>query len=316
MKEIKIGKNDAGKRVDRFLKQAYPSLPTSLVYRYLRTKRIKLFGKRVAGDYRLQEGDMLELYINDELLEAREQDLAPLKIEPKLDIVYEDDNIMIVDKPKGVIVHSDDAESYNTLIAHIQAYLYRKGEYNPQEEQSFAPALCNRIDRNTAGLCIAAKNAEALRDMNEIIKTRQITKIYLALVKGVPSPKSATLTGYLVRDMQNKTVSISDKPSKGALSVVTKYTVLEQRGDNSLVEVDLITGRTHQIRAHMAHIGHPIVGDGKYGKTGKREGKGQTLVAYKVMFDLEHYRGLLSYLAKKEFFSQHIKIFEEFSQNS
>ena len=188
MKELLVGPNDAGQRLDKFLSKAFPSLPASLLYKYLRLKRIKKNGSRAHADDRLCEGDLLQLYINDELLEVREQQTAPLKIRPNLQVVYEDDNLLIVDKPAGLLVHSDDRESYHTLIAHIQAYLYQKGEYDPAQENSFAPALCNRLDRNTAGLVVAAKNAAALRDLNEIIKTRQMKKTYLALVCGTPSP--------------------------------------------------------------------------------------------------------------------------------
>ncbi len=314
MKELLIGPNDAGQRLDKFLSKAFPSLPASLLYKYLRLKRIKKNGARAHADDRLCEGDLLQLYINDELLEVREQQTAPLKIRPNLQVVYEDDNLLVVDKPAGLLVHSDDKESYHTLIAQIQAHLYQKGEYDPARENSFAPALCNRLDRNTAGLVVAAKNAAALRDLNEIIKTRQMKKTYLALVCGTPQPPEATLTGYLVRDREAARVTVLRHPAPGAKSIVTRYRVLRSGHGLSLVEIDLVTGRTHQIRAHFSSIGHPLYGDGKYGKTGRGQSpRYQALCAYQIRFEFKEYKGILSYLDKKQFFSAQTEVFDSFS---
>jgi len=315
MKETTIGKNDAGQRLDKFLTKAYPALPPSLMHKYIRTKRIKLAGKRTSAEYKLSEGDVLQLYINDDLLEGREEDKAVRGLAPRLAVVYEDENILIADKPAGMIVHSDEAESYNTLINNIKAYLYQKGEYDPQNENSFAPSLCNRIDRNTAGLCIAAKNAAALREMNEIIKSRLLKKTYLALVTGTPVPSSATLTAFLSRNTDEKRVAVFDRAGKDRVQIITRYKTIRSADGISMLEIDLVTGRTHQIRAHMAHIGHPLVGDGKYGKTGSKGATGQALCARKLRFELENYRGILSYLDKKEFFSSQTKIFDDFLQN-
>jgi 23S rRNA pseudouridine955/2504/2580 synthase len=190
-----------------------------------------------------------------------------------------------------VSVHEDDKGSTNTLITHIQAYLYQKGEYVPENEQSFAPALCNRIDRNTGGIVIAAKNAEALRVMNEKIKYREIDKFYLAAVHGIPKPESATVKGYLLKDERTNTVKVYDKnPPRGAKEIITKYKVIAKGSGTSLIEVELLTGRTHQIRAHMAHIGHALVGDGKYGinKDDRSRGyKYQALYSYKLRFSFD-----------------------------
>ena len=314
MKELHIGPNDAGQRLDKFLTKTYPSLPSSLLYKYLRLKRIKNNGKRAQAAQRLVEGDVISLYVNDELLEAREQDIAPLKIKPTLKVVYEDGHLLIVDKPAGLLVHSDETESYHTLIAQIQAYLYQKGEYDPAAEHSFSPALCNRLDRNTAGLVVAAKTAQALRDLNEIIRTRQMKKTYLALVCGTPSPREATLKGYLLRDEQASKVAVLDHPAPGAKTIVTSYRVLRTKGDLSLVEIDLVTGRTHQIRAHFASIGHPLYGDGKYGKTDRRQSpRHQALCAYQIRFAFKEYQGIWSSLDKKQFFSAQTEVFAEFS---
>lgn len=303
MKEFIIEKNDAGQRLDKFIKKAVPNLPQNLMYKYIRLKRIKLNGKRCEISSRLNVGDKLEMYINDEFFSSEKvQDFtsAPAQI----DIVYEDENILLVNKKCGLVVHEDDDNTLDTLINRITHYLYDKGEYDPEREQSFAPALCNRLDRNTEGIVICAKNAESLRLLNDIIKEREITKKYLCITLGTPKPKEATITAYLEKDESKKQVYISDKKTPSNKTIVTKYKVLETRGELSLCEIELITGRTHQIRAHMAYIGHPLLGDGKYGRNddNRRYGvKYQALCAYHLRFDFKSDKGILNYLNGKSF---------------
>ncbi len=304
MRTLTIKANDAGQRLDKFLAKAVKALPKSLMYKCIRTKKIKVNRKRTEIGYILNEGDTVEMFISEEFFSDHATEEAFMKLTPHLDIVYEDENILLLDKQPGLIVHSDDSEEVNTLISHVKAYLYRKGEYKPEDEQSFAPALCNRIDRNTGGIVIAAKNAEALRVMNEKIKYDELSKFYLAVIHGRPSRKSDTLTGYLRKDSGNNIVDIIKTPRAGYKEIITKYRVLEEKRDLSLVEVELITGRTHQIRAHFSSIGHPLLGDGKYGinRDDKKHGyKYQALYAYRLMFRFKQKGSALDYLDGKSF---------------
>ena len=222
MREIVILKNDAGQRLDKFLTKAL-DLPTGLLYKSIRLKKIKLNRKRTEANVILKEGDTLQCFLAEEFFEKKVDDSSLDRITPKISVIYEDENIMLVDKRPGVSVHEDEDGSTNTLITHIIAYLYQKGEYNPAAEQSFAPALCNRIDRNTGGIVIAAKNAEALRVMNEKIKQRELDKFYLAAVHGIPEKAEDTLYGYLIKDEKNNIVKVFDKnPPKAAKNIITK----------------------------------------------------------------------------------------------
>ena len=304
MKEFTITQNDAGQRLDRFLSKAVPLLPESLMQKYIRLKRIKLGGKRVERNTRLNVGDVLQLYINDEFFETPKAENAYLTVSaPKLNIVYEDENILLVDKKPGLAVHPHDGAEYGkTLIDHIQAYLYAKREWRPREENSFTPALCNRIDRNTGGIVIAAKNAEALRILNQKIKDREIDKSYLCIVHGTPKPPEGRLEGYLFKDAKENRVYITKKMQPGAKTAVTFYRTLQSKNGLSLVECELLTGRTHQIRAQMAAAGWPLLGDGKYGKLDKRyDRKYQALYSYKLRFAFTTEAGILEYLNGKSF---------------
>lgn len=315
MKELTIGPNDAGQRLDRFLAKAVPLLPASLAQKYIRLKRIKLGGKRVERDTRLQAGDVLQLYINDEFFDKPKEENAYLTVAaPKLNIVYEDDHILLVDKRPGLAVHPHDGAEYGrTLIDHIQAYLYQKREWRPREENAFTPALCNRIDRNTGGIVIAAKTAEALRVMNQKIKDRELDKRYLAIVEGTPKVREGSLKGFLFKDEKKNRVFVSDSPKPGAKTCQTNYKVLASRNGLSLVECELITGRTHQIRAQFAHAGHPLLGDGKYGKLDKRYDRNyQALYSYKLTFCFTTEAGALEYLNGKSFRVEKVDFVQEY----
>ena len=316
MKELRIGQNDAGQRLDRFVGKAVPLLPDSLLQKYIRLKRIKLNGKGAKRDTRLAAGDVLQLYINDEFFEKPREENSYLKVgTPKLNIVYEDENILLLDKKPGVLCHSAGVWDYNTLIANVQAYMAQKGEWRPKEENAFAPALCNRIDRNTGGIVIAAKNAEALRILNDKIRDREIEKYYLCAVQGRPKPPAGRLENYLFKDAKKNQVFVKNRPEPGAKTAVTEYRLLTSKGKLSLVECRLLTGRTHQIRAQMAHAGWPLLGDGKYGseRFNKDFGeKGQALYSYRLEFTFPTDAGILNYLRGRQFRVQQVDFAEKY----
>ena len=301
---LTITKNDAGQRLDKFLTKTYRNLPMSMLYKAIRKKDIRLNGKRCEANARLQEGDSLYLFLPDDALQIAPPTYEFMHASRALDIVYEDEHVMLLNKKAGLLVHPDDKEFADTLIFRVQRYLYEKGEYDPAAEQSFTPALVNRIDRNTCGIVIAAKTAAALRILNEKMKNREIEKYYLCIVHGKMPKQTDTLEGYLEKNENQNRVYISDTPRPGARTIRTRYTVLEQRDDLSLLEIHLLTGRTHQIRAHLASIGHPLLGDGKYGTNALNKGTGfnkQALCSYRLQFDFATDAGELQYLNGKEF---------------
>lgn len=319
MREFHIGKNDENQRLDRFLGKAIPLLPASLAQKYIRLKRIKVNGARAQRDQKLVAGDILQCYINDEFFESPSEENVYLTITmPRLKIVYEDENIMLLDKPAGMLAHADEHEKVNTLVNHMLAYLYQKREWRPREENAFTPALCNRIDRNTGGIVIAAKTAEALRILNDKIKDREMEKRYLCIVHGRPKPPEGLIENYLRRDEKRKQVTLHRTRVPGAKTARTRYRTLTSHGRLSLVECELLTGRTHQIRAHMASIGCPLLGDGKYGtnELNRPYGEtGQALYAYSLTFRFAQDAGALQYLNGKTFKVKDIPFVKKYFPN-
>ena len=316
MREFTIGKNDAGQRLDRFVAKNLPLLPPALLQKYIRLKRIKVNGKGSKRDTRLAAGDVLQLYINDEFFDKpSEENMFLTLFSPQLDIVYEDENLLLVNKRPGLVVHADETEKVNTLINHIQAYLYQKREWNPKWENAFAPALCNRIDRNTGGIVIAAKNAETLRIMNQKIKDRELTKLYLCVARGEMKPREGQLKGFILKDEDKAQVKVYDHPVPGGKTALTLYKTLAVKQGLSLVECDLITGRTHQIRAQFAAAGHPLLGDGKYGreKDNRQYGRSyQALYSYKLKFEFTTDAGCLADLNGREWAVRDVDFVEEY----
>lgn len=303
MKEFIINRNDSGQRLDKFVLKAVPRLPQSMMYKAIRNKRIKINGKRAEISSRLCEGDTVQMYLNDEFFDSVTE-TEFMSVSSALNIIYEDDNIMLLDKKNGMVVHEDDDNTADTLINRVKRYLYEKGEYDPGAENSFAPALCNRLDRNTGGIVIAAKNAESLRILNQKIRDREIEKYYLCVTVGVPPKKADTITAYLEKDSASNTVKVTDRKSGTNKTIVTSYRIIRDNGSLALVEIKLGTGRTHQIRAHMAHIGCPLLGDGKYGINRinrEYKVKTQALYSYRLKFAFSSESGCLDYLDGKEF---------------
>jgi 23S rRNA pseudouridine955/2504/2580 synthase len=305
MKEFIIGKNDSGQRLDRFTSKASPMLSASLTQKYIRIKRIKVNGKGAKRDYKLNEGDTVQMYVNDEYFEAPGEENAYATIaDPSLEIIYEDENILLINKPPGVLCHSDSGYDRASIVSRVQAYLYQKGEWRPREENAFAPSLCNRIDRNTSGIVLAAKNAEALRVLNDKIKLQEIDKYYLAAVFGKPKSPSGRLEGHIFKDAVKNRVYVFKESRPGSKSAAMEYRLVKTNEHLSLLECKLITGRTHQIRAQLADIGHPLLGDGKYGSERLNKPYSETrqaLCSYKLVFAFKTEAGLLAYLDGKSF---------------
>lgn len=301
---VTVTKNDAGQRLDKFLTKTYRNLPMSLLYKAIRKKDIRLNGKRCEAADRLKEGDQIYLFLPDDALEIAPPTYEFMHASRQLDIVYEDEHVLLLNKKAGLLVHPDNHEYADTLIFRVQRYLYEKGEYNPADEQSFAPALVNRIDRNTSGIVIAAKTAVALRVLNQKLKEREIEKYYLCIVHGKMPKAEDTLEAYLEKNESQNRVYISDTQKQGARTIRTRYKVLEEKNGMSLLEIHLLTGRTHQIRAHLASIGHPLLGDGKYGTNALNKGTGfnkQALCSYRLEFAFTSDAEELNYLNGKEF---------------
>ncbi|MGN0459250.1 MAG: RluA family pseudouridine synthase [Eubacterium sp.] len=312
MKSITVSANDAGQRLDKFLMKHYSSLPKSMMFKQIRKKNIKINRKRCTAEQLLEQGDVIELYLNDDLLAEKKQHYDFLRAPKDLRIIYEDENIILLDKKQGELCHPDGREYVNTLVASLKRYLYEKGEWSPDRENSFTPSLANRIDRNTGGIVIGAKNYQALRVLNQKIKNREIDKYYLTVCEGVFERKSEVLEGYLVKDERKNMVTVTEKPVDNSKFIKTKYTVLDSYDGKSLVEIELLTGRTHQIRAHLASIGHPLLNDGKYGSAHGRFK--QELYSYRLRFNFTQDAGALNYLNGREFVSDSCEVMQKFKE--
>lgn len=310
MKSFIITDKDAGGRVDRFISKTFDKLPKSLMYKEIRKKNIKVNKKRCTPEQVLNSGDLLELYLKDDVLEIRKKHYDFLKASTDLDIIYEDDNIILINKKVGVLCHPDGKDYIDNIVARLKKYLYDKKEWDP-ETSTFTPSLANRIDRNTGGIVIGAKNSQALKIINDKIKAREIEKYYLTVVHGKMSKKSELLSAYLTKNEKKNMVTVTDNQAPNSKKIITEYTVLDYYPDASLLEVKLHTGRTHQIRAHLAHIGHPLYGDGKYGNEKGRYR--QALYSYKLHFNFSD-ENILSYLNHKTFQANNIELLDDYKE--
>ena len=305
MKEFVIAAGDDGKKLDKWLIREMPAVGMGLRRKYFRLKRYKLNGRPAKEDARLAAGDVLQVYLSDELFDKpKREDPFLSKIRPALRVVYEDAHLLIVDKKPGLPAHPDANEKVNTLITHAQAYLYQKGEYDPASPGAFAPALCNRLDRFTGGLEIIAKTREAMDVLNQKIRDREIEKYYLCAAFGRFERSEGMFDNYIVKRSGEKKVHVSARPDPDGKRAQTRYRVLARANGLSLVECELLTGRTHQIRAQMAHAGHPLLGDNQYGdaRRSERYGRGyQALCAYQLKFSFSSGAGVLEPLGGREF---------------
>lgn len=300
MREFKINENDANQRVDRFMHKMCPSLPNSLLYKYIRNKKIKVNKKRCTNSQRLQCDDTIQCYIKEEFFIDARKSYEFLSVSPSLQVVYEDEYILAVYKPINMLVQKDRNEIQDNLNDRLLHYLYNKKLYDPKENQSFVPAFAHRLDRNTEGLLIAGKTAESLRILNEKLRTHEIAKYYLAMVEGIPIRREADLYFYYKKAEDQNRAELFDHPSENAKQIHTRYRTLEIIGANALLEVQLFTGKSHQIRASLAELQHPLLGDRKYGAAPFAAFPHQALCAYKLRFAFEADAGCLNYLKDQE----------------
>lgn len=305
VREIQIGKNEENQRIDKFLRKYMPKASLGFIYKMIRKNNVKVNGNKIDNDYVLKDGDAMQLYLKEDTIENFIESREVRRIKRTFQIVYEDDHLLLVNKPYGLLVHGDCQEKKNTLINQVTGYLYAKGEYDPKAEKTFAPASVNRLDRNTSGIVIIGKNYETVQNLNQMIREKHhIRKFYLTVVKGQVK-SGGELKGYLLKDERGNKAKIAEKEENGK-DIHTMYRPLKTNKDYSLLEVEIITGRTHQIRLHLSAIGHPIVGDPKYGDKSinqvmkKNFGlENQFLHAYRISF--EKCIGNLKYLEGKSF---------------
>ncbi|MDO5292468.1 MAG: RluA family pseudouridine synthase [bacterium] len=293
MRELKIGKQEAGQRLDKFLEKYLDTAPKSFFYKMLRKKNITLNDKKAEGIERVQVDDVVKLWLSEETIEnfrSKKEEAAKVleNIQTeKLDIIYENEHVLLINKPAGMLSQKAQKDDVS-LIEHLTNYLLESGQLTYEQMATFRPGICNRLDRNTSGIIVAGKSLYGLQTMGEIIKNRDIDKYYYCVVKGRIAKKQL-IDGYLYKNKNRNKVTITKEPVEDADYIKTEYEPIKSNDDFTLLRVKLITGRSHQIRAHLQSIGHPIIGDGKYGDVQvNKEMKKQ----YKLKHHLLHSREL------------------------
>jgi 23S rRNA pseudouridine955/2504/2580 synthase len=318
LREIRVGKNDSNQRLDRFLKKYMDEAGTGFIYKMLRKKNIKVNESKASPEMMIFEGDTIQLYLSDETIdkfigtkEVRKSKLAPR-------IIYEDENLVLINKPAGILSHGAGEEFEENIVDSLVTYLIQKGDYIPRIEKTFSPSICNRLDRNTSGVIIGAKNSEALRLVNKAIKEGSVRKYYKTIVKGTIK-EDFEHKGFLIKDEDRNLVDISDKQGERSKDVYTKFRVIMSKGGYSLLEVELITGRTHQIRSTLQTMGYPVIGDRKYGNSvvndefRKKYGlENQWLHGYKIV--LNGLEEKLDYLNSREFIAEPDQLYVKIEQ--
>ena len=316
MKEFIIDAADDGRKLEKWLIREMPAVSMGMRRKYFRLKRYKLNGRPAREDARLCRGDVLQIYLSDaDFDKPRREDPFLSKIHPRLSILYEDENLLLADKRPGLMAHPDAHEKVNTLVTHAQAYLYQKGAYDPAAPGAFAPVLCNRLDRFTGGIEIIARTEAAMRVLNQKIRDREIEKFYYCIALGRFSRPEGTLDNCIVKSPDARKVSVHSGMVPGGQRAQTKYRVLAHSNGLSLVECELLTGRTHQIRAQMAFAGHPLLGDNQYGDRRRNEKYGrsyQALYAYRLRFAFRSDAGLLNALNGREFIAPDVRFISEY----
>lgn len=315
MKEIRITKNEENQRLDKFLLKYMNKATKAFIYKMLRKKRIKYNGKKAEGNELLQEGDSLLLYLSDETIVSFMEEKVIAQANRHFGIIYEDDDVLAVAKPAGLLTHPEKSDDKDTLIDQVLFYLYQKGQYAPSPQSAFTPALCNRLDRNTSGIVLAGKTLKGVQGLNEAIRNRQVDKYYLTMVKGEVK-EAGEISAFLSKEEGKNQVRISKEAGINAKESITRYRPLAYNHGYTLLEIHLITGKTHQIRAHMQSIGHPVVGDRKYGdikvnQQFKQDFALSNQFLHGAKFVFSNISGSLGYLKGKTLIAPLPKVFQQ-----
>lgn len=263
MKLIIVEKNEAGQRLDKLLMKQLGKAPKSFIYKMLRKKNITLNGKKAEGFEKTQVNDEIRLFLSEETIQNFSQEVTVVPVKQDLSVIYEDSEILIINKPAGLLSQKAEKEDIS-LVEHVQAYLLESGQLTEEQLVTFKPGICNRLDRNTSGLVVAGKTLAGLQVMSELFRERKLDKYYICIVKGVIK-EAKRITGYLAKDEKTNKVTITQNPGLNQSPIQTEYIPIDLSTGFTLLKVKLITGKTHQIRAHLSSIGHPILGDTKYG---------------------------------------------------